>query len=160
MMRRVFFSFHYARDSWRVSQVRNAWVLPGTRGANSIVDHASWEEIMRKGPSAIQSWIDNQMHGSSVLAVLIGRDTHTRPWVQYEIKKAHRDGRGILGVCLSGTKDHRGMVDPPGVDPINELSLTDKFGYLVRYPVYSWLSGDGRNNFPRWVEEAAKNAGR
>lgn len=160
MARRVFFSFHFARDAWRVSQVRNAWMLPGSRDSNTIVDHASWEEIMRKGPQAIQNWIDTQMNGSSVVAVLIGRDAHTRPWVEYEIRKAHREGRGILGVHLAGMKDSNGTVDPAGADPIAKLALTDRFGTRVTYPTYSWLQGDGRKNFSSWVETAAQRAGR
>jgi hypothetical protein len=160
MARRVFFSFHYTRDAWRVSQVRNAWVLPGSRDANTIVDHASWEEIMRKGSQAIKNWIDAQMNGSSVVAVLIGRDTHTRPWVEYEIRKAHQEGRGILGVHLAGMKNSDGTIDAAGTDPIAKLGLTDKYGARVTYPTYSWLSGSGRSNFPLWVEAAAKRAGR
>lgn len=160
MARRVFFSFHYARDSWRVSQVRNAWMLAGSRDANTIVDHASWEEIMRKWPQAIQNWIDNQMNGSSVVTVLIGRDTHKRPWVEYEIRKAHQDGRGIIGVNLAGMKNSDGTVDPIGSDPIARLALTDKFGNKVSYPIYSWIGNDGQTNLPSWVEAAARKAGR
>lgn len=100
------------------------------------------------------------MNGSSVVAVLIGRDTHTRPWVEYEIRKAHREGRGILGVHLAGMKDSNGTVDPAGADPIAKLALTDRFGTRVTYPTYSWLQGDGRKNFSSWVEAAAQRAGR
>ena len=33
MARRAFFSFHYQNDIWRVWNVRNSWVVNGTREA-------------------------------------------------------------------------------------------------------------------------------
>lgn len=33
MARRTFFSFHHGRDSWRVGQVRNSWVVGKDREA-------------------------------------------------------------------------------------------------------------------------------
>ena len=39
--RQVFFSFHYNRDSWRASQVRNMGKVDG----NSTFSDNDWEEI-------------------------------------------------------------------------------------------------------------------
>ena len=42
MVRKVFFSFHYDRDSWRVSQVRNCNVVSGYE-KNPFYDKARWD---------------------------------------------------------------------------------------------------------------------
>jgi len=42
MKHRVFFSFHYAKDSWRAGQVRNMGVLEGT----PPVSTNEWEKAL------------------------------------------------------------------------------------------------------------------
>ena len=43
--RRVFYSFHYAADSWRAAMVRNIGVVEGNRPATDN----NWEEVTRGG---------------------------------------------------------------------------------------------------------------
>ncbi|MCH0018293.1 TIR domain-containing protein, partial [Enterococcus faecium] len=71
MVRRVFFSFHYA-DVTRAMVVRNSWTLRGTKEAG-FVDKAEFEKVKRNGDIAIKNWIDNQLIGTSVTVVLIGK---------------------------------------------------------------------------------------
>ena len=61
MIRRVFFSFHYERDIWRVSQIRNSWVTKPDREAAGFWDAAKWEEVKRGGDAAIKKWINEQL---------------------------------------------------------------------------------------------------
>ena len=49
MKHRVFFSFHYMKDSWRAGQVRNMGVLEG----NPPVSTNEWEEVKQKGNNNI-----------------------------------------------------------------------------------------------------------
>ena len=39
---------------------------------------------------------------ASTVVVLIGKDTHARPWVNWEIDKAHEQGKRIVGVYARG----------------------------------------------------------
>lgn len=39
---------------------------------------------------------------ASTTVVLIGKDTHTRPWVNWEIDQANEQGKRIVGVYLRG----------------------------------------------------------
>ena len=55
--RQVFFSFHYAPDNWRVSQVRNV----GQIEDNKSLSDNKWEEVKKKGQEAIQDWIDENL---------------------------------------------------------------------------------------------------
>lgn len=37
--------------------------------------------------------------------VLVGKETHSRPWVNWEIEQAHKQGKNIVGVYENGLKD-------------------------------------------------------
>jgi hypothetical protein len=163
MARRVFFSFHFARDSWRVAQVRNSWVIAGRREASPFLDKADWEAIKRRGKEAVRHWIDEQMRGTSVTVVLIGRETASREWVQYEIQRSHEDGKGMLGIYIHRLLDQNRQTDPQGPNPFDQFyaqSATGRIRLSQIYPVYDWILQDGRNNMPSWIEAAAKAAGR
>jgi len=43
-----------------------------------------------------------KMSWATTVVVLIGRETHTRPWVDWEINKAHELGKRIVGVYERG----------------------------------------------------------
>jgi hypothetical protein len=101
MARRVFFSFHYERDVWRASQVRNSWVTKPDREAAGFWDAASWEEVKKKGEEAIKAWIREQLKGTSVTVVLIGTETYKRKYVQYEIEQSCQMGNGLLSASTS-----------------------------------------------------------
>src|SRR5437867_4935474 len=97
MARRVFFSFHYERDNWRAGQVRNSWVTRD-REAAGFWDAAAWQEVKSRGDAAIRNWINEQLHGTSVTAVLIGAETASREYVLYEIKQSVARGNGLLDI--------------------------------------------------------------
>ena len=94
MARRVFYSFHYAPDNWRASQVRNIGTVEGNQPAKDN----DWETVTKGGDKAIEDWISDQMDGRSCVVVLIGSGTANRKWINHEIVKAWNDGKGILGV--------------------------------------------------------------
>ncbi|RNI24035.1 TIR domain-containing protein [Rufibacter latericius] len=163
MARRVFFSFHYTNDSWRVSQIRNSWVCKPEGDAQPFLDKAEWEQIKRKGKQAIKDWIDEQMKGCGVTCVLIGEQTSQRPWVKYEIEKSHNEGRGLFGIYIDGMLDQSKARGLKGVNPFDNFYI-ERNGKEVLlseiYPVYHWINDNGRENISKWIEKAAKAAGR
>lgn len=155
-MRKVFFSFHYARDCWSVSQVRNAWVGNPHHDAQPFLDKAEWESIKRSGDTSIRRWIDGQLNGTSVTVVLIGPQTLNRPWVRYEIDETLRLKKGLLGVTLENM-----MQSNRELDLWNQYSTYGSLnGSNGSHPVYSWTVENGRQNLSTWVEQAAQRAGR
>jgi len=158
MTRHVYFSFHYERDSWRVNQVRNAWVTKD-RDARGYVDSAKWEEIRRNGDQAIKAWITRELNYTSVTAVLIGYETASRPWVKYEIAESVKRGNGLLGIRLNGIKDQNQILDPPGQNPFDLLTYNGR-PLSSFYRTYDWIRDNGYANIGNWVEDAAKAAGR
>ena len=151
-MRHTFFSFHYD-DVWRCSQVRNCWVTDGNKGTG-FVDRAEFEKVEKQGQAAIERWIDMQMKGASVTAVLIGSETVKRPYVQYEIRQSWNDRMGILGIHINALKDQQGLTKRRW----GEENYLLRFGDVKIYKPRSLK--EIRDNIGRWIEIAAVDAGR
>jgi hypothetical protein len=145
MARKVFFSFHYQRDLWRVNVVRNSGTVEGTAAAG-FRDASLWEEAKRKGDSAIKALIDDGLVGTSVTVVLIGAETSKRKYVDYEIRKSLAVGNGVIGVRIHGIKDNSGYVDAPGAVPLALVT--------AGCPIYTYEYG----KLGDWVEAAFKKA--
>lgn len=162
MVRRVFFSFHYERDIWRANVVRNSWVTQDREEAG-FWDASLWEEAKKKGDSALKRMINDGLEGTSVTVVLIGRETSSRKWVRYEVKKSYEEGKGMLGVYIHNIKDQNGNADVKGINLFGKLG-EDEDGnpiyFVQKYQTYDWVDDDGYENLGDWVEKAAEEAGR
>ena len=88
MARRTFFSFHYSGDICRIGIVRNSWLTKKNRDDAGFWDSAKWEQVIKESDLAIKRWRNSQLENTSVTVVLIGADTSTRDWVNYEIEKS------------------------------------------------------------------------
>jgi len=123
MARKVFFSFHYERDVWRANVVRNSWVTKPDREDAGFIDASEFEKLKKQGDSAVKRWIDSQLEGTSVTAVLIGYETYSRRWVRYEIIKSFDKGNGLLGIYIHKIKDKDGKTDFKGENPFEYVGV-------------------------------------
>lgn len=117
--RQVFFSFHYNNDSWRAGQVRNM----GKVDSSSTFSDNDWEEVKEKTESKIKEWIDEQLDKRSCLVVLIGKETSNRKWIDYEIKKAYKLNKGIVGIYIHKLKNASGEQDSKGNNPFDNYII-------------------------------------
>lgn len=155
MARKMFFSFHYERDVWRASQVRNSNVV-SKEDQYGFIDAVDWESIKKKGDTAIQNWINDQLKNTSVTAVLIGAETADRDWVQYEILQSWTRGNGIVGIWIHNIKDQNQKTDTPGRNPLDDFKLPDGTVLSSVCKTYDWVINDGRKNLGTWADEAAE----
>ncbi|MBA5249593.1 hypothetical protein MNB_SUP05-SYMBIONT-4-728 [hydrothermal vent metagenome] len=118
-MRRVFFSFDWDNDVWRVNQVRNSWVAKGSYQSAGFEDKAKIERLKLQTDQKIKQWIDKQIHNTSVTCVLIGNQTSNSKWVQYEIEKSIDKGNGILGIYIHSIKDQKRETSRRGKNPLS-----------------------------------------
>lgn len=155
--RQVFFSFHYNRDAWRANQVRNMGVVTNDEPLSAN----DWEEVKKGGDDAIKKWIDQQLNMRSCTVVLIGQETASRPWIDYEIQKTWELGKGIVGICVHNLKDKDETQAPKGENPfakftVNGRPLTD---VVKTYCNEEWADSKDvyatiQDNIAKWVEEA------
>jgi len=158
--RQVFYSFHFDNDVMRVQQVRNMGVIEG----NEPVSPNTWETA-RKTPGGIERWIDENMKYKSCVVVLIGSETASRPWVQYEIEKAWNDGKPLLGIHIHNLRCPRTSKLPPlygtclkGPNPFAQFTLKNGDS-LARYvpchdPDSSDAYGSIEENLADWIQAA------
>lgn len=148
----VFYSFHYERDVMRVQLVRNLGMIEG----NKLLNAQDWEAVRRKGSSAIVNWINEQMRNKSAVIVLIGRETASRHWVQYEIQRAWDLKKPILGIRIHGLSS-MGRVDSPGDDPFTNID--GHKGYNPGIPIFDPTVSDyyGRIDSQATFRELANN---
>jgi hypothetical protein len=163
MARQTFFSFHYD-DIWRANVVRNSGTVTAAADEVGYYDHSLWETAKTQGDAAIQRLIDAGLNGASVTVVLVGAQTAQRKWVNYEIKKSHGDGKGLLAITLHNIRATAQNYGIPGPNPLAGFWVPDVFGgrrYLSDiWPTYDWINDDGYNNVGAWIEAAAQQAGR
>lgn len=96
---RVFISFH-VEDEAQVNLLRH-------QSKNS--DRMEFTDYSVKEPFD-EKWktqCTERIKRSSVVVVVIGEDTHTRPAVLWEIKKAHELGKPVIGVRIYNNQTHK-----------------------------------------------------
>jgi hypothetical protein len=149
MPRKLFYSFHFDRDVWRASQVRNI----GTVEGREPVAQNEWEAVKRGGDAAIQRWIDAQMADRDCLVVLMGAETASRPWITYEIKKAWANRIGVFGIRIHKLLDAAGHPGVAGPTPFSDIIAvydppgtrsTDAYAHIAQ-------------NIASWVEAAIQH---
>lgn len=161
--RRLFFSFHYDRDVWRVNQVRQSnqpWL---NKDGSYWLDASIWEKSKPRTVAETEKKIDEAMHNTGVTVVLIGAKTSERKYVGYEIKQSHVLEKGLLGVYIHRLEGRDGKPDTKGKNPFANWHITVNGRKILLsdiYPTYDWVLDDGYKNLESWVEEAAVAAGR
>jgi antiphage defense system Thoeris ThsB-like protein len=158
-MSTAFFSFYFSDDVARAGQVRNMGVVDG----DQVVDDQSWEKVKKGGDAAIETWIKNQMKGCNVVIVLVGANTASRKWVNYEIRYAWDNHWPIFGIRIHGLKDLSGMTSSAGADPFQGISMQGG-GTLSQYVPLHTPSGidskavyaDIKAKMSGWIKSAPK----
>ena len=166
-MRRVFYSFHYHLDVFRVNLIRNMGVLEDDRP----VQPNAWETVRRKSNEAIKRWINNTMDLCSCVVVLIGTETAKRFWVKYEIERAWTTGKGLMGIYIHNLKNIDGDLGKKGGNPFSRFQLKPRHCTLlgdlqspinlskvvsIKDPDSSNAFEDIKEHLALWVEEAIK----
>src|SRR5260370_11765799 len=121
MARKVFFSFHYERDVWRSSIIRNSDRVKAEADERGFIDAADWEKLKKSGDAAVEKWIKAQIDGTIVTVVLIGSETSQRDWVKYELQQSFKRDNAIVGIYIHNIKDSSGKTDPAGSTTFGSL---------------------------------------
>jgi hypothetical protein len=146
MTRRVFFSFHYEEDIFRVNVIRKSGVVSGNAAAG-FQDASLWEKTKKQGGEPVKRLIDEGLWGTSVTCVLIGQKTASRKYVTYEIEQSVTKGNGLFGIHINDIKDIKGNTN---------FWRGDVPAALVKHdaPVYDW----DQRSFSNWTEQAYQRA--
>lgn len=164
MARKVFYSFCYSDDINRCMVVRNRWLTYGNQIQSGIIDKAEFEKIKRTGDQAVYNWIDKQLKDTSVTIVLLGTNTLSRKFVQYEICESIKRGNAIVGIYINGIRD---MITGQTTKKSNTHIAIGKYsGNIPAYfdsfcdEIHDYVTENGYSNLDKWVESAVRKKGK
>lgn len=111
--RHVFISHHHADDE-HVDRLTDLLSRAGYDIRNSSIRaKPANQRRLDRGEvkvETIRRLLRMKISWAGKAVVLIGKDTHKRPWVDWEIQQAHKQGKRIVGVYTHGGTD----ADIPG----------------------------------------------
>jgi hypothetical protein len=103
--RHVFISHHHADDQ-SVANMTSMLARSGYEIRNSSIRAKPANQArLDKGlisDAKIQRLLRMKMAWASTVIVVVGKETHARPWVDWEIRKAQELGKRIVGVYERG----------------------------------------------------------
>ncbi len=111
-------------------------------------DHSEYEAAKKKGEEEIKRLIRAKLAGTTVTVVLIGSETASRPYVQYEIQQSVAQKNGLLGIYIHHLEDQGGLTSNQGPKPA--------VPYGVEFPAYAW--DKDLRKFAQEIEAAGKRA--
>ncbi|MHB1022770.1 MAG: TIR domain-containing protein [Acidobacteriaceae bacterium] len=138
--RHVFISHHHADDT-KVDQLTQLLAKGGNDIRNSSVRmKPANQRRMNEGrvkDETIKRLLRMKISWAATVVVLIGKDTHSRPWVNWEIEQAAKQGKRIVGVYAHG-----------GTDAEKPEALERYGAAIVAWNTDSIVNAiDGANNF-------------
>jgi len=139
--RRHLFISHHHQDDAEVTKLTSLLTSKGYDIRNSSVrmKPANQRRVDEKRVSntVIERILRMKISWASTVVVLIGEDTHSRPWVNWEIDKANEQGKRIVGVFVRG-----------GTESDIPPSLEKYASAIVGWNTDSIIAAiDGENNF-------------
>lgn len=99
------FISHHGKDDDKVQALKERLRIAGYNVHNYSVESTKHKDGRRPSDKVIAKYLSMQVRWSGSLICLIGKDTFNRPWVNYEIRQAHIQGKRIIGVYAHGHKD-------------------------------------------------------
>jgi hypothetical protein len=109
--KRIFVS-HYNKDNDRVKTLlRKLSERPYFKFKSSTIDEK--KVVKSTNEKIIRKKLGNKIKFADTFIVAIGRETHKREWVNWEIEEAVRSEKNIVGVYLHGERD---SIIPEGVE--------------------------------------------
>jgi len=107
--RHVFISHHHADDSLVDSLTKLLSSCGYEIRNSSIRAKPANQQRLERGEvkdATIKRLLRMKMSWASTVVVIIGKDTHSREWVNWEIEKANSLGKKIVGVYERGGTSH------------------------------------------------------
>lgn len=96
------FISHYGKDDEHVQSLKQRLKDEGYNVRNSSIDSTKHQDGRIPSDAVVARLLRRGISWAGTFICLIGPETHTRPWVNYEIRQAHLQGKRIVGVYLNG----------------------------------------------------------
>lgn len=98
--RKNVFISHYGKDEEHIKNLKTLLSKSNYELRNSSID--STKPNNASNQEYIKSLLRDGINWAGTTIVLIGPNTHTRDWVDWEIEQSHKQGNRIVGVYING----------------------------------------------------------
>lgn len=127
------FISHYFKDDDKVQRLKQLLIDSGYDVRNFSVDSTKHKDGRTPSKAVIERYLKARIAASSTFVCVISDKTHTRPWVDFEIKEAIKQGKKVIGIYNHGDKD---KVEIPEALKENNVNIigwnsVDKIGDLI-----------------------------
>lgn len=144
----VFIS-HHGKDDEHVQRLKQRLINNGYLIRNSSIDSTKHRDV-RPPDNVITRLLRKGINWAGTFICLVGKDTHTRPWVNYEIRQAHLQGKRIVGVYTHGSAN--GVELPEALKkyggPVLGWNSLEKLGDIIQGINVPNEKPDGNPNTP------------
>lgn len=129
----VFIS-HHGKDDEHVQRLKQRFRDKGYEVRNGSIDSTKHKDGRIPSDAVVGRLLRRGISWAGTFICLIGKETHTRKWVNYEIRQAHLQGKRIVGIYAHGCNN---SVELPeaykkyGAPPIGWNSL-EKLGDIMQ----------------------------
>jgi hypothetical protein len=96
------FISHYGKDDEHVQSLKTRLKEQGYGVRNFSVDSTNHKDGRKPSDAVVERLLKMRISWSSTFICLIGPRTHTRDWVNDEIKWAYEQGKKIVGIYAHG----------------------------------------------------------
>lgn len=114
-MKTVFISYHFKDRSYKGEVV--SWLQGAARTIS--VDES---DLRPEGSETVKKRIRQDINASEIVLILVGNDTHNRPWIDYEVAYARSQGKPTYWVRLAnrsgGAPEEVRSATPLRYDPV------------------------------------------
>lgn len=144
MPNNIFIS-HYGKDDEHLQSLKTRLKEKGYDVRNFSVDSTNHKDGRKPSKEVIERLLKMRISWSSTFICLIGPKTHTRAWVDYEIRKAVEQGKRIIGVYTHGSMETAKL--PKNLDKVASNIIgwnsIDKIGEIISGQNYPIEDSDG-----------------
>jgi hypothetical protein len=142
------FVSHYGEDDEHIGNLKTLLGTAGYALKNSSID--STKPNKASNDEYIKGLLRDGIRWAGTVIVLIGRQTHTREWVDYEIEQAAKQGKRIVGIYIHG---ENGAIVPESFEECGNALVgwnTEKIIKAIEGKD-NWENQDGSEHRSKWV---------
>ncbi|MDV3936898.1 hypothetical protein CMT78_03850 [Elizabethkingia anophelis] len=99
------FISHHGKDDHHVQNLKTRLKSKGFGVKNFSIDSTKHHNGRRPSDARIRRLLKIRIKAASTFICLIGKETHKRKWVDYEIRRAQQEGKKIIGIYTHGNKN-------------------------------------------------------
>jgi hypothetical protein len=132
-----------------------AYIKPLLFAVRYLRLHKSGVEINLE-KSDIKSLLSSRIDWAGTLLVLVGKETHSRFWVNWKIEYANGQGKRIVGIYARGAKESD---IPKNLDRYGDALVGWDSGNLIdaiRGRHHDWVTPDGQPRKGLWEPSRSK----